>query len=61
LQDGIHYPLQADIFRNGLHDQTITIIKLEFNPSFTPGTFSIAPETEQHSRLGQGGPSMIVR
>jgi len=44
LQDGIHYPLQADIFRNGLHDQTVTITKLEFDPSPKPGEFSIAPE-----------------
>ncbi|UWZ82811.1 MBL fold metallo-hydrolase [Occallatibacter riparius] len=45
LQDGIHYPLQADIFRDGLHDQTLTITKLEFNTSFSPSTFSITPET----------------
>lgn len=45
LQNGIHYPLQADIFRNGLPDQTVTITKVEFNPSLAADTFAIAPET----------------
>jgi hypothetical protein len=44
LQDGIHYPLQADVVRNGMPDQTITITKLDFNPSFAADEFSIATE-----------------
>jgi hypothetical protein len=31
LQNGIHYPLQADVVRNGLPDRTVTITKLDFN------------------------------
>ena len=34
LQNGIHYPLQKDVFRNGLPDQTVTITKIDFNPAF---------------------------
>jgi|HubBroStandDraft_4_1064222.scaffolds.fasta_scaffold35251_1 hypothetical protein len=45
LQNGIHYPLQADVVRNGLPDQTLTISKLEFNPSLTAADFAISPET----------------
>lgn len=45
LQNGIHYPLQADVVRNGLPDHTLTISKLEFNPSLTAADFDISPET----------------
>ncbi len=45
LQNGIHYPLQADIVRNGLPDRTITITKLEFNPSVPTDEFAISAET----------------
>jgi len=45
LQNGIHYPLQSDIFRNGLPDRTVTITKLGFNPSFSADDFAISPET----------------
>jgi hypothetical protein len=45
LQNGIHYPLQADIVRNGLPDQTVTIMKLEFNPAMAASDFGISPET----------------
>jgi hypothetical protein len=44
LQNGIHYPLQKDIFRNGLPDQTETITKIDFNPSPSADEFSITPE-----------------
>lgn len=44
LQNGIHYPLQADVLRNGLPDQTVTITKLDFNESFAPTEFVISPE-----------------
>jgi glyoxylase-like metal-dependent hydrolase (beta-lactamase superfamily II) len=42
LQDGFHYPLQMDVFRNGMPDRTATITKIEFNPSVPPDTFSIS-------------------
>lgn len=42
LQDGFHYPLQVDIFRNGLPDRTATVTKVEFNPSVPADAFSIA-------------------
>lgn len=45
LQNRIHYPLQADVVRNGLPDQTLTISKLEFNPSLIAADFVIASET----------------
>jgi hypothetical protein len=45
LQNGIHYPLQADIFRNGMLDQTVTITKLEFNLALPPDAFAIPSET----------------
>ena len=45
LQNGIHYPLQKDVFRNGLPDRTETIEKLDFNSPFAPDEFAIAPET----------------
>jgi hypothetical protein len=44
LQNGIHYPLQADIVRNGLPDQTITITKVDFHPTFAAGDFAISAE-----------------
>lgn len=46
LQNGIHYPLQSDIVRNGLPDRTITISSLDFNSAFKPGTFTISSETQ---------------
>ena len=42
LQEGIHYPLQIDVFRNGLPDRSAAITKLEFNPSAAPDTFTIS-------------------
>lgn len=45
LQEGIHYPLQADTFRNGLPDRSAAITKIEFNPTFLADTFTIAAET----------------
>jgi glyoxylase-like metal-dependent hydrolase (beta-lactamase superfamily II) len=42
LQDGIHYPLQIDVFRNGLPDRSAVITKLEFNTSAAPDTFMIS-------------------
>jgi hypothetical protein len=44
LQNGIHYPLQKDIFRNGLPDLTESITKIEFNPTLTTDGFAIKPE-----------------
>lgn len=44
LQDGFHYPLQEDIFRNGLPDLTKTITKLDFNPTLAPDQFAISAE-----------------
>ena len=44
LQNGLHYPLQEDVFRNGLPDQTQTIKKVDFNPSFAVDEFAISPE-----------------
>ncbi len=44
LENGIHYPLQKDIVRNGLPDQTETITKIEFDPSPSADEFSITPE-----------------
>ena len=45
LQNGIHYPMQADVFRNGMPDQTVTIDKIDFNPSLASDFFAISPET----------------
>jgi len=45
LQNGIHYPMQADVFRNGMPDQTVTIDKIDFNPSLPSDLFAISPET----------------
>lgn len=45
LQDGIHYPLQADILRNGMPDQTLTITKLDFNSPFPADEFAIPADT----------------
>lgn len=44
LQNGMHYPLQADIVRNGLPDETVTISTIEFNPKFPASEFAISPE-----------------
>jgi hypothetical protein len=43
LQNGFHYPLQKDILRNGLLDQTESITKLDFNPPPSADEFAIAP------------------
>jgi hypothetical protein len=45
LQDGFHYPLQEDIFRNGLPDLTKTITKLDFNPTLPADEFAISDDT----------------
>jgi hypothetical protein len=45
LQNGIHYPLQVDVVRNGLPDQTITIGKIEFNVALAPDAFDIPEAT----------------
>jgi hypothetical protein len=45
LQNGIHYPLQADVVRNGLPDQTVTITKLDFNPTLAAAEFLISADT----------------
>lgn len=44
LQNGIHYPLQADVVRNGLPDRTVTITKVEFNQLFAAGDFAISQD-----------------
>jgi hypothetical protein len=49
LQNGIHYPLQKDVVRNGLPDFTETVTKIDFNPSLPADTFAIAPETRTAS------------
>lgn len=45
LQNGIHYPLQADIVRNGLPDRTVTVLKLDFSPSPGNDAFAIPAKT----------------
>ncbi len=45
LQNGIHYPLQADVVRNGLPDRTITITRVDFNPTLEPTDFAIPEAT----------------
>ena len=45
LQNGLHYPLQRDIFRNGLPDRTETITRIDFNEPIVADTFAISPET----------------
>ena len=42
LQDGIHYPLQIDVFRNGLPDRFAVMTKVEFNASVPADTFAIS-------------------
>lgn len=44
LQNGIHYPLQADVFRNGLPDTSTAISKIEFNAQIPDGMFTISNE-----------------
>lgn len=44
LQNGIHYPLQTDLVRDGLPDQTVTISKLDFNPTFATDQFVVPSE-----------------
>lgn len=44
LQNGIHYPMQKDVFRNGLPDRTETITKMDFNSQFPADTFTIAAD-----------------
>jgi len=43
MQNGIHYPLQVDLVRDGLPDQTVTVTKLEFNPSLPTNEFALPP------------------
>jgi hypothetical protein len=43
LQNGIHYPSQRDIIRNGMADQTETITKMDFNSSWSDDEFAISP------------------
>jgi hypothetical protein len=45
LQDGFHYPLQLDVFRNGMPDCSVVITKIEFNPSVPADTFAISSAT----------------
>lgn len=42
LQNGIHYPLQLDVFRNGLPDRSASIRKIEFNVEAPSDTFAIS-------------------
>jgi hypothetical protein len=42
LQNGIHYPLQLDVFRNGLPDRSASIRKIEFNAAAPSDTFAIS-------------------
>jgi len=44
LQNGIHYPLQMDVFRNGLPDSSTAIKAIEFNPQLPQETFAILPD-----------------
>jgi hypothetical protein len=39
---GIHYPLQTDVFRNGLPDRTLTISELNLNAPLTEELFAIS-------------------
>lgn len=43
LQGGIHYPLQIDVFRNGLPDRSSAITRLEINPDVPADSFAISP------------------
>jgi len=45
MQNGIHYPLQSDLVRNGMQDQTVTITKLDFDAPFPANEFVISSET----------------
>ncbi|HEU5416011.1 MAG TPA: MBL fold metallo-hydrolase [Candidatus Angelobacter sp.] len=47
LQEGLHYPLQTDTFRNGMLDRSAAIVKLEFNQPVKPGDFTISPSTRE--------------
>ena len=44
LQNGIHYPLQMDVFRNGLPDSSMAIKAIEFNPRLAQDTFAVSPD-----------------
>ena len=54
LQNGIHYPLQKDIYRNGLPDQTESITKLDVNSSSPADEFAITPEIRTAFAAGAG-------
>lgn len=45
LQDGIHYPLQADTFRNGLHERSDALTKIEFNAPVPADNTTISAAT----------------
>jgi hypothetical protein len=47
LQDGIHYPLQIDTFRNGLPDRSTAIVKLEFNAPAQADAFMVSTATRE--------------
>lgn len=47
IANGVHYPLQWNIERNGLPDQVICVHKLEINPSLDPKQTEIPEDARQ--------------
>jgi hypothetical protein len=43
LQEGIHYPLQVDVFRNGMPDRSSVITRLEINLEVPANSIAISP------------------
>jgi hypothetical protein len=46
--NGIHYPLQWDVFRNGLPDRVITITNVTLNPDLPADEFAILPDVREN-------------
>jgi len=44
--EGVHYPLQWDVFRNDLPDVSVAISRLELNPELPADTFAITQDVK---------------
>ena len=60
-QAGIHYPLQWDTVRNGLHDQTWTLDQVEINPTLPASDFVISEADRVAYEIAAKGTEERVR
>jgi hypothetical protein len=58
---GIHYPLQWDVVRNGMPDQTFAIDELEINPKLPADTFAISDSVRAEFKSYADGASRRVK